>query len=64
MCINRMDQDFPGGTVDESPPASARDTDLIPAPGRFQMLRSNQACLAQYVINVSYIFILLRLYIL
>ena len=47
MCIDRMDQDFPGGTVDEGPPANAGDTGLILAPGRFHMLRSTQACLPQ-----------------
>ena len=28
-------------TVDKNPPANAGDTDLIPGPGRFQMLWSN-----------------------
>ena len=27
--------DFPGGTVDENPPADAGDTGSIPGPGRF-----------------------------
>ena len=30
-------QDFPGGTVNKNPPASAGDTGLIPGPGRCHM---------------------------
>ena len=29
--------DFPGGSVDKNPPASAGDTGSIPGPGRFHM---------------------------
>ena len=29
--------DFPGGTVDKSPPANAGDSGLIPDLGRFHM---------------------------
>ena len=32
----RTEEDFPGGTVDESPPANAGDVRLIPDPGRFR----------------------------
>ena len=32
---------FPGGTVDKKPPANTWDMGLIPAPGRFYMLRGN-----------------------
>ena len=31
-------RDFPGGTVDKNPPASAGDTGLIPDPGKFHVL--------------------------
>ena len=34
-------RDLPRGTVVKNPPASAGDMGLIPAPGRFNMLRSN-----------------------
>ena len=34
-------QDFPGGTVNKNPPASAGDTGLIPGPGRFHVPWSN-----------------------
>ena len=30
--------DFPGGPVVKKPPANAGDTELIPGPGRFDML--------------------------
>ena len=33
--------DFPGGTVDKNPPASAGDTGSIPGPRRSHMLQSN-----------------------
>ena len=32
---------FPGGSVVENPPASARDTGLIPGPGSFHMPQSS-----------------------
>ena len=35
--------DFPGGTVDKNPPASAGNMGLIPGLGRFHMLWSNKA---------------------
>ena len=35
--------DFPGGTVDENPPAYAGDMGSIPGPGRFHMLQGNLA---------------------
>ena len=46
---NRSDSEdgvgyFHSGTVDRNPPASARDMDLIPGPGRSHMPRSNPAC--------------------
>ena len=40
---NSLLKDFPGGTVDKSPPANAGYTGLTPVSGRFQMLRSNKA---------------------
>ena len=39
--------DFPGGTVDRHPPASASDLGSIPAPGRLHMPQSNYACVPQ-----------------
>ena len=33
--------DFPGGAVVKNLPANARDTGLIPGPGRSHMLQSN-----------------------
>ena len=39
--------DFPGDTVDKNLPANAGDLGLIRAPGRFYMLRSNQAHVPQ-----------------
>ena len=33
--------DFPGGVVNESPPANAGDMSLVPGPGRFHMPQSN-----------------------
>ena len=35
---------FPGGSVLKSLPANAGDMGSIPAPGRFRMPRSNEAC--------------------
>ena len=35
--------DFPGGTVDRTPPANAVDAGSIPGPGRFHMLRATKA---------------------
>ena len=32
---------FPGGTEDKNPPASAGDRGLIPGPGRFHVLSGN-----------------------
>ena len=32
-----VQEDFPGGTVGENPPASAGNTGSIPGPGRFHM---------------------------
>ena len=32
---------FPGGPVVKNPPCTARDTNLIPGPGRSHMPRSN-----------------------
>ena len=34
-------RDFPGGTVDENPPANAGTMSLIPALGGFHVLWSN-----------------------
>ena len=34
-------RDFPGGTVDKNPPASAGDTGSIPGLGRFHLLQSD-----------------------
>ena len=34
---------FPGGTVDKNVPANAKDTGLIPGPGRFHMPQSSWA---------------------
>ena len=34
-CLKLNTQDFPGGLVIKNPPATARDMDLIPGPGRF-----------------------------
>ena len=36
-------EDSPGGTVDEKPPTSARDTGSIPVLGRFHVLQENEA---------------------
>ena len=48
MCCSRRNQrDFPGDTVVKNPPANARDTGLIPGPGRSHMPRTNQACAPQ-----------------
>ena len=33
-----MIQEFLGGAADKNPPADAKDTGLIPGPGRFPML--------------------------
>ena len=33
--------DFPGGTVDENPPARSGATGSIPGPGRFHVLWSS-----------------------
>ena len=38
---------FPGGSVVKNPPANARDTGLIPDPGRSHMPQSSQACVPQ-----------------
>ena len=38
-----MDGGFPGGAVVKNPPANARDTGLIPDPGRSHTLWSNEA---------------------
>ena len=40
-------QDFPGGAVVKNPPSSAGDTGLSPAPGRFHIPQSNEACAPQ-----------------
>ena len=37
----RTETDFPSGTVDKNPPASAGDMGSIPGPGRFHTLWSN-----------------------
>ena len=36
-------QGFPGGPVVKNLPANSGDTDSIPSPGRFHVLRGNQA---------------------
>ena len=41
QCFNQGIWVFPGGTVDENPPAYAGDMGSIPGPGRFHMLWSN-----------------------
>ena len=33
----KINQDFPDGPVDKSPPTNAGDTSSIPGPGRFHM---------------------------
>ena len=40
-------EDFPGGPVDKNPPANDTYMSLIPGPGRFHMLQSNQAHVPQ-----------------
>ena len=40
-CFKTYHWDFPGGTVDRNPPASAGDTGSICGPGRFHMPQSN-----------------------
>ena len=47
-----VEEDFPGGSVDENLPANAGDTGSIPGPGRFHMPPGNsarvpRACAAQ-----------------
>lgn len=44
--LKRKDQekDFPCGTVDENPTATAGATGSISALGRFNILQSNEAC--------------------
>ena len=34
-------EDFPGGTVDENPPANAGDVGSVSGPGRFHMPQSD-----------------------
>ena len=50
--LKRKDQekDFPGGTVDENPTATAGATGSISALGRFNILQSNEACGPQLLI--------------
>jgi len=36
-----VDKGLPGGSMVKNPPAKARDTGLIPGPGRFHMRRRN-----------------------
>ena len=38
---------FPGGPVIKNLPCKARDTSLIPGPGRFHMPPSKEACMPQ-----------------
>ena len=40
-CVKNQMQGFPGGSVVNNMPANARDTGLIPDPGRFHVPRSN-----------------------
>ena len=40
-CLKRISWDFPGGTVDKNPPASAGDKGSVPGPRRSHMPRSN-----------------------
>ena len=40
-------QSFPGGPVVKNPPWNARDTGLIPGPGRSPMPQGNWACVPQ-----------------
>ena len=40
---SKTNRDFPGGTVDGSPPAKAGSTGSIPSPGRFHMPQGNEA---------------------
>ena len=47
MNLRNILQDIPGGPVVENPPATAGDMSLIPGPGRFPMLRSNEAPASQ-----------------
>ena len=45
-------EDFPGGTVGKSPPASAEDMNSISGPGRSHVPRSNQSpCMTTAVIR-------------
>lgn len=50
--LKRKDQekDFPGGTMDENPTATAGATGSISALGRFHILQSNEACGPQLLI--------------
>ena len=47
-CIKKKirEEDFPRGTMDKSPPASARDLGSIPGLGRFHVLQSNESLCA------------------
>ena len=44
---NSMSLDFSDGPVAKNPSANARDTGLIPGPGRFHMPQGNEACVPQ-----------------
>ena len=41
---NRISKGFPGGTVDENPPANIGDTGSIPGLGRSHTLQSKSLC--------------------
>lgn len=41
MCNNKKIEDFPGGPMVESLPASSGGVGSIPGPGRFHVLQGN-----------------------
>ena len=43
QCDIKIILEFPGGTMDKNPPASAGDTGSIPGPGKLYMVHSNKA---------------------
>ena len=49
----RRTQGFPGGSVDENPPAKAEDLGSVPGPGGSHMLRSNRARVPQLLSQCS-----------
>ena len=41
LLSKKIQEDFPGGTVDKNSPATAGDMGLTPGPGRVYMLQNN-----------------------